>query len=66
VSDRDVTGDRALRTGMRYRPLSDTVRDTWSWLRRDAASHGGEATFERRPGLGLDPATEHEILASLD
>ena len=62
----DVTGDRALRTGMRYRPLSDTVRDTWSWLRRDAASHGGEAAFERRPGLGLDPATEHEILASLD
>jgi 2'-hydroxyisoflavone reductase len=62
----DVTGDRALRTGLRYRPLSDTVRDTWGWLRRDAAAHGGEMTFQQRPGMGLDPAKEQEILASLD
>ena len=41
----DVTGDRALRTGLRYRPLSDTVRDTWGWLRRDATAHGGEMVF---------------------
>jgi nucleoside-diphosphate-sugar epimerase len=61
----EVTGDRALRTGIRYRPLSDTVRDTWGWLRRDAAAHGGEIAFERRPGLGLDPAKEQEVLASL-
>ena len=35
----DVSGDRALRTGMRYRPLTDTVHDTWMWLgkRRPAA-----------------------------
>jgi nucleoside-diphosphate-sugar epimerase len=63
----DVTGDRALRTGFRYRALSDTVRDTWSWLRRDTAARGGApGGFERRPGIGLDPATEREILASLD
>jgi 2'-hydroxyisoflavone reductase len=62
----DVTGDRALRTGLRYRPLNDTVRDTWSWLRRDAATRGGAGTFERRPGIGLDPDKEREILASLD
>ena len=61
----EVTGDRALRTGIRYRPLSDTVRDTWGWLRRDAAAHGGEIAFEQRPGLGLDPAKEQEVLASL-
>ena len=77
----DVTGDRALRTGIRYRPLSDTVRDTWSWLRRDAAARGGAArdtsardvaarggasASEGRPRIGLDPAKEQEILASLD
>ena len=38
----NVTGDRALRTGLRYRLLSDTVRDTWAWLRRDAAAGGGD------------------------
>jgi hypothetical protein len=62
----NVAGDRALRTGLRYRPLSDTVRDTWGWLRRDAAAHGGEMAFEQRPGMGLDPAKEQEILAGLD
>ncbi|MGI8447739.1 MAG: NAD-dependent epimerase/dehydratase family protein [Streptosporangiaceae bacterium] len=61
----NVTGDRALRTGIRYRPLSDTVRDTWAWLRRDVASRGPD-TFERRPGIGLDPAKEQDILASLE
>jgi 2'-hydroxyisoflavone reductase len=62
----DVTGDRALRTGLRYRPLSDTVRDTWGWLRRDATAHGGEMVFPQPPGMGLDRAKEQEILASLD
>src|SRR5205807_1789823 len=33
-----VPGDRALRTGMRYRPLSDTVHDTWLWLKHEAAA----------------------------
>ena len=61
-----LTGDRALRTGIRYRSLTDTVHDTWSWLRREAAAHGRPvAEFERRPGIGLDPAREQEILASL-
>lgn len=60
----EVTGDRAVRTGIRYRPLTDTVRDTWSRLRRDAAASGGELTaFQRRPGIGLDPAREQAILA---
>jgi hypothetical protein len=29
------------------------------------AARGGDS-FERRPGIGLDPAREQEILASLD
>jgi len=60
----EATGDRALRTGMRYRPLTDTVRDTWTWLRRDFASAGGIPDgFPRAEGLGLDRAKEEAILA---
>ena len=61
----EMPGDRALRTGMRYRPLSDTVHDTWLWLKHDAA-----ADHERAPHgqleLGIDPDEERAILAALD
>jgi 2'-hydroxyisoflavone reductase len=60
-----VSGDRAVRTGMRYRPLADTVHDTWLWLRRDTAASGRALDeFERRPGIGLDPAKEQTILSA--
>jgi nucleoside-diphosphate-sugar epimerase len=61
-----VSGDRALRTGIRYRPLTDTVSDTWHWLLQEAASQGRPiADFPRMPGIGLDPDREQEILAAL-
>jgi len=61
-----VSGDRAARTGMRYRPLADTVHDTWLWLRRDATAQGRPVTeFQERPGIGLDPAKEQAILSAL-
>jgi nucleoside-diphosphate-sugar epimerase len=61
-----VSGDRAVRTGIRYRPLADTVHDTWQWLRREAAAKGQAVTeFERHPGIGLDPAKEQAILSGL-
>ena len=37
-----VSGGRAIRTGIRYRPLTDTVHDTWAWLRLEAAARGTE------------------------
>jgi 2'-hydroxyisoflavone reductase len=58
-----VSGDRALRTGMRYRPLTDTVHDTWRWLRQEAAAG---RPLRHQPGIGLDPDTEREILATVD
>jgi 2'-hydroxyisoflavone reductase len=61
----EASGDRAARTGIRYRPLTDTVHDTWSWLRRDPAAGGGLTAFQRSPGIGLDSAKEQAILASL-
>jgi nucleoside-diphosphate-sugar epimerase len=61
-----ASGDRALRTGIRYRPLADTVHDTWQWLKQEAAATGKPVTgFARRPGIGLDAAREQEILAGL-
>jgi nucleoside-diphosphate-sugar epimerase len=61
-----VSGDRALRTGIRYRPLPDTVRDTWHWLMQEAASQDRPVSaFARMPGIGIDPGREQEILATL-
>jgi nucleoside-diphosphate-sugar epimerase len=61
-----VSGERAVRTGMRYRPLLDTVRDTWHWLLQDAARLDRPVSgFDRMPDIGLDPAREQEILAAL-
>jgi hypothetical protein len=50
---------RALRTGLRCRPVRETVEDTWRWLR----SLGGVAPLRAdRPAVGLDPAVEAKVL----
>jgi 2'-hydroxyisoflavone reductase len=62
----EASGERARVAGLRYRPLADTVRDTWRWLYRDAAAKAqpvGE--FAQRAGIGLDPVRERRILAGL-
>jgi nucleoside-diphosphate-sugar epimerase len=60
----EVPGDRALRTGMRYRPLSDTVHDTWLWLRHESA-RGQERAPHGLLELGIDPEQERAVLAGL-
>ena len=60
----DMPGDRALRTGMRYRPLSDTVHDTWLWLKHDAAAGHGRAPHGQAE-LGIGPDEERAVLAAL-
>ncbi|MDX2854126.1 NAD-dependent epimerase/dehydratase family protein [Streptomyces sp. PA03-3a] len=57
------TGDvsRALATGLRCRPVTETVADTWKWLR----SLGGTAPQRPdRPTVGLDPAKEAAALGA--
>ncbi|WP_329184332.1 NAD-dependent epimerase/dehydratase family protein [Actinacidiphila glaucinigra] len=57
------TGDvsRALATGLRCRPVTETVADTWTWLR----SLGGTAPQRPdRPTVGLDPAKEAAALGA--
>ncbi|MFE9094360.1 NAD-dependent epimerase/dehydratase family protein [Streptomyces sp. NPDC007264] len=49
----------ALATGLRCRPVAETVADTWSWLR----DIGGTAPRRPdRPAVGLDPAVEARLL----
>lgn len=61
----DVRGERAEITGVRYRPLTDTVRDTWRWLQRRRQAAGQPGSIELEPGVGLDPATERAVLDRL-
>ncbi|MGB8650357.1 MAG: NAD-dependent epimerase/dehydratase family protein [Mycobacteriales bacterium] len=49
----------AIATGLRSRPVEETVRDTWSWLQRD----GLPVQREDRPRHGLPETLERELLA---
>jgi 2'-hydroxyisoflavone reductase len=56
LHDGDVTA--AYASGLTCRPVAETVADTWAWLQAEGDPEG-------RPGHGLDPAKEREVLASL-
>ncbi|MFD0314508.1 SDR family oxidoreductase [Streptomyces flavalbus] len=50
---------RAVAAGLRCRPVTETVADTWDWLR----SIGGTAPQRPdRPPVGLDPEVEAKVL----
>ncbi|MGV9950328.1 NAD-dependent epimerase/dehydratase family protein [Streptomyces cellulosae] len=52
---------RAVATGLRCRPVAETVADTWAWLREI----GGTAPQRPdRTSKGLDPETEAKVLAA--
>jgi hypothetical protein len=52
---------RAVGAGLRCRPVTETVADTWTWLR----SIGGTAPQRPdRPPVGLDPEVEAKLLAA--
>jgi 2'-hydroxyisoflavone reductase len=57
------TGDvtRAYAAGLTCRPVTETVADTWAWLQRE----GDPPAPAGRPGHGLDPDREREVLASM-
>jgi 2'-hydroxyisoflavone reductase len=58
--DQDTTA--AERSGLRCRPVRETVADTLDWLRTDAAP--GPIEAPRAPAAGLDAAREAELLAA--
>ena len=47
---------RAVATGLRCRPVEETVADTWRWLR------GLDGAVPVRAGIGLDPDVEARVL----
>jgi nucleoside-diphosphate-sugar epimerase len=54
---------RAVATGLRCRPVEETVADTWTWLRE----LGGVAPIRPdRPQKRLDAETEAKVLAQAD
>ena len=58
----DVHSERAVAAGLRCRPLAETVRDTWAWL-RDA--EGLEDAEGRINGHGISAALEQAALKDL-
>jgi NAD(P)-dependent dehydrogenase (short-subunit alcohol dehydrogenase family) len=53
---------RALATGLAFRPLAETVADTWAWL----GERGGVPPQRAdRPALGLSPEKERRVLERL-
>jgi nucleoside-diphosphate-sugar epimerase len=59
LHDGDVT--KALEAGLRCRPLAETVRATWDWVRS-----GGWAGPRPDRFVGLDPQKEQAALAALN
>jgi 2'-hydroxyisoflavone reductase len=57
-----VAADRAAAAGLSCRPLSETVRDTWTWLR----SEGDAVAHERKSEHGIAPDKEAWLLAAWD
>ncbi len=55
----DVT--RAMATGLRCRPVAETVADTWRWLR---SLDGSAPLRPDRSAHGLDPEVEAKVLAA--
>ena len=54
---------RALRWGLRIRPLRETVADCWTWVRQVDAAGTAPAP---RDHIGLDPAKEAAALSAWD
>ena len=54
---------KALAAGLTCRPLRETVRDTWEWL-KDIPEE--QRSFGRKMPHGIDPEKEARILAAWD
>ncbi|MFL6053554.1 MAG: NAD-dependent epimerase/dehydratase family protein [Actinoallomurus sp.] len=50
------SSDKALREGLRCRPVTETVRDMWAWIRDENVTADGDQ--------GIDPDKERRILAA--
>lgn len=60
----DCATAAAEAAGLTTRPVDDTVRDTWAWLRAVGAD-GVAPPREGLPGNGIEPEKERSILAAV-
>jgi 2'-hydroxyisoflavone reductase len=51
---------KARAAGFTWRPLADTVRDTYDWVSKARA----DGTYTQRPGVGLSAEQEAELVSS--
>ncbi|GLY79946.1 NAD-dependent epimerase/dehydratase family protein [Actinoallomurus iriomotensis] len=56
MHDSDVSA--AVASGLTFRPMPETVADTWAWLQAE----GDPAPRPDAPGIGLDPDKERRVL----
>ncbi|MEU6074294.1 NAD-dependent epimerase/dehydratase family protein [Micromonospora sp. NPDC047074] len=61
LQERDV--ERAYAAGLTCRPVTETVTDTWAWLRRVGTVPPRAGRPQRAP-VGLDPEREAALLAA--
>ncbi len=65
LGHRPVDSGRAVRAGLTYRPIVDTVRDTWAWLATGwEAAAPSRAHRRLRWSAGLPPERESDLLAA--
>ena len=53
---------RAIERGLRFRPLEDTVRDTWDWLLRQGGVPATASALATPPPASLSRERERELL----
>jgi len=60
-----VSIDKALASGLTFRPLADTLRDTLAWQRSPEANRPlpERISADPRPQIGLLPERESALLA---
>ena len=56
-----VDSSRAVAAGLSARPVGDTVRDTWAWMRTGVEIDGQDRSAE----IGLAPDREAALLPEL-
>ncbi|HEV2377328.1 MAG TPA: NAD-dependent epimerase/dehydratase family protein [Streptosporangiaceae bacterium] len=56
----NVSSSRARAAGLASRPIHETVTATWQWLTTD----GTTISHHRQAAIGLDPATEQDLLTA--
>jgi 2'-hydroxyisoflavone reductase len=58
----DVDVSRATATGLTFRPVEDTVRDTLAWVSGEREAPTGTTSMGSADGVGLDPGKERRLL----